>query len=127
MERFCLINHYSTEALANTHFNMQMAEVNLKIRAALVTTIYRKAVHMRKTTLDKFNTGEIINFMSTDTDRIVNFCPSFHSFWSLPAQVAIGLYLLYLQIGIAFLAGVIFAIILIPINRLIANKIGTEL
>jgi ATP-binding cassette subfamily C (CFTR/MRP) protein 10 len=41
--------------------------------------------------------------------------------------VAIGLYLLYLQIGIAFLAGVIFAIILIPINRLIANKIGTEL
>ena len=25
--------------------------------------------------------------MSTDTDRIVNFCPSFHAFWSLPLQV----------------------------------------
>lgn len=113
-------------ALANTHFNMKMAEVNLKVRAALITTIYRKTVLMRKTTLEKFNTGEIINFMSTDTDRIVNFCPSFHAFWSLPAQVAVTLYFLYNQLGIAFLAGVVFTILLIPINRLLANKIGTN-
>ncbi len=34
------------------------------------------------------------------------------------------LYLLYNQIGISFLAGVVFAILLIPINRFLANKIG---
>lgn len=103
---------------------MKMAEVNLKIRAALITTIYTKTVHLRKMTLEKFSAGEIINFMSTDTDRIVNFCPSFHAFWSLPVQVAVTLYLLYNQIGIAFIAGVVFAILLIPINRFLANKIG---
>lgn len=27
--------------------------------------------------------------MSTDTERIVNFCASFHAFWSLPFQVFI--------------------------------------
>lgn len=111
-------------ALANSHFNMSMAEVNLKIRAALITTIYRKTINLRKFSLEKFSTGEIINFMSTDTDRIVNFCPSFHAFWSLPVQVAVTLYLLYMQIGIAFLAGVVFAILLIPVNRWLANKIG---
>lgn len=104
-----------------------MAEVNLKIRAAIITTVYRKTVHVRKTMLDQFSSGEVINFMSTDTDRIVNFCPSFHAFWSLPAQVAITLYLLYLQIGVAFVAGLLFAIVLIPINRCIANKIGMYL
>lgn len=34
------------------------------------------------------------------------------------------LYLLYQQIGISFLAGVSFAAVLIPINKVIANKIG---
>ena len=81
--------------------------------------------------------------MSTDTDRIVNFCPSFHAFWSLPLQVftsklinlyfvssfpclqvGVTLYLLYAQVGLAFLAGLSFAILLIPINRWIAVKVG---
>lgn len=35
------------------------------------------------------------------------------------------LFLLYNQIGLSFLAGVLFAVILIPINKYIANKIGT--
>lgn len=39
-------------------------------------------------------------------------------------QLFTSLYLLYTQIGAAFIAGVIFAIALIPINRWIATKIG---
>lgn len=31
--------------------------------------------------------GSITNYMSTDTDRIVNSCSSFHAFWSIPVQV----------------------------------------
>jgi ATP-binding cassette subfamily C (CFTR/MRP) protein 10 len=36
----------------------------------------------------------------------------------------VSLFLLYQQVGLAFLAGLGFALILIPINRWIANKIG---
>jgi len=32
--------------------------------------------------------------------------------------------LLYLQVGVAFLAGVAFAVVLIPVNRYIAVKIA---
>ena len=42
--------------------------------------------------------AQVVNFMSTDTDRIVNFCPSFHQFWSLPFQIAVSLYLLHQQV-----------------------------
>lgn len=35
------------------------------------------------------------------------------------------MYLLYTQIGVAFFGGVIFAVILIPINRWLANQIGS--
>lgn len=39
-------------------------------------------------------------------------------------QLFITLFLLYQQVGISFLAGVAFSVILIPINKIIANKIG---
>lgn len=103
-----------------------MSLVGLKIRAALVTTIYRKTLTAEPTVLNReFNVGEIMNFMSTDTDRIVNSCPSFHAVWSIPFQLFVTLYLLYNQVGLAFLAGVGFSVFLIPVNKLIANKIGS--
>ena len=34
------------------------------------------------------------------------------------------LYLLYLQVQLYFLAGLVFALLLIPVNRVIANRIG---
>ena len=40
-------------------------------------------------------------------------------------QIGVALYLLYNQVGIAFLAGVGFALLLIPINRWIAVKIAS--
>jgi ATP-binding cassette subfamily C (CFTR/MRP) protein 10 len=43
----------------------------------------------------------------------------------MPLQVAVTLYLLYGQVGVSFLAGVVFALLLIPVNRKIANKIGS--
>ena len=62
--------------------------------------------------------------MSTDVDRIVNFCPSVHAAWSLPFQFIVTLILLHQQVGISFLTGLIFTILVIPVNKCIANKIG---
>lgn len=106
---------------AGVHFNWRMTLVSTKMRMSLVTAIYRKSLVAKGLQNAR---PEILNLMSTDTDRIVNSCISFHSFWSIPFQLFTTLYLLYTQIGLAFLAGVIFAIILIPINRAIAMKIG---
>ena len=111
-------------SLLASQFNYYIQIVGLKIRSAIITAVYQKTLNSNSVGLSKFSTGEIVNFMSTDTDRIVNFCPSFHQFWSLPFQIAVSLYLLYQQIGLAFLAGLAFAIILIPINKWLANKIG---
>ncbi|EDV28182.1 uncharacterized protein TRIADDRAFT_21627 [Trichoplax adhaerens] len=111
-------------AILNTQFTFKVNKVGIQIRTALVAVVYSKALSVNTASLSKFDTGEIVNLMSTDTDRIVNFCPSFHQFWSLPFQIAISLYLLYQQVGISFLAGVAFIILLIPINKWLAGKIG---
>lgn len=65
-----------------------MSIVGLKFRSAIITLVYRKTLHSSNTDLNQnFNFGEIVNFMSTDSDRLVNSCPSFHTFWSIPLQV----------------------------------------
>lgn len=70
------------------HFNWWMSIIGLKMRGAIVSTILKKTLSVTSTELTKmFSVGEITNFMSTDTDRIVNSCPSFHALWSIPLQV----------------------------------------
>ncbi|KAK3914649.1 Multidrug resistance-associated protein 7 [Frankliniella fusca] len=112
-------------ALCNAHFNFLMAKVGMKIRSAIITLVYNKTLTLSTKSFSYFSSGEVVNFMSIDTDRIVNSCPSFHAFWSIPFQLVVTFYLLYTQVGLAFLAGVCFAVVLIPINKLIAMKIGS--
>lgn len=92
------------------------------MRTALVSAVYAKGLEAKGLHEAK---PEILNLMSTDTDRIVNSCISFHSFWSIPFQLFTTLYLLYTQLSFAFVPAVVFAILLIPINRYIAVKIGS--
>ncbi|NXU18762.1 MRP7 protein, partial [Pardalotus punctatus] len=110
-------------ALLRNQFTYEMNKMTLMVRAAVISAIYRKALRVSSASLARFTVGEIVNFMSTDTSRLVNFCLSFHELWSLPVQLAITLYLLYQQVGIAFLGGVTLALLLVPINKIIANRI----
>ncbi|XP_072516288.1 ATP-binding cassette sub-family C member 10 [Salminus brasiliensis] len=104
-------------------FVFEVSKVALEARAAVVSTIYAKALQVSGSALARFNMGEVVNFMSTDTDRLVNFFRSFHEVWSLPFQFALALYLLYLQVGIAFLGGLGVAILLVPLNKFLASRI----
>ncbi|XP_029448719.1 multidrug resistance-associated protein 7-like isoform X2 [Rhinatrema bivittatum] len=110
-------------ALLRSQFTYEVNKVMLMVRAAVVSSIYCKSLRVNGTTLSRFSTGEIVNFMSTDTDRLINFCPSFHELWSLPIQFGIALYLLYLQVGVSFLGGLGLALLLVPLNKYIANRI----
>ena len=97
-------------SIINIHFTNSLNKLCLKIKTALITLIYRKAVLVRMEELNKLSTGQIVNYMSIDADAVVNAFPSFHSFWSLPFQIVITLYLLYSQIGISFV--ILFFILL---------------
>ena len=112
-------------SLCSCHFNLLMTELGIKVRAALVTAVYDKTVTVSRSSLATFSTGQIINFMSTDTDRVNNFGPSLHAAWSLPFQFTVTLVLLYQQVGVSFLAGVIITVLLVPVNKAIASRIGS--
>uniref|UniRef100_A0A8C8I031 ATP-binding cassette sub-family B member 6 n=1 Tax=Oncorhynchus tshawytscha TaxID=74940 RepID=A0A8C8I031_ONCTS len=111
-------------ALIRNLFVFEVSKVSLSARAALISSIYGKTLRVNGGGLAaRFTLGEVVNFMSTDTDRVVNFFNSFHEMWSLPFQFSIALYLLYLQVGVAFLGGLGVALLLVPLNKVLASKI----
>lgn len=110
-------------AVLRNIFVFEVSKVALSARAALVSVIYGKALRVSGGSLARFTLGEVVNFMSTDTDRVVNFFNSFHELWSLPFQFSITLFLLYLQVGVAFVGGLGVALLLVPLNKFLASRI----
>jgi ABC-type multidrug transport system fused ATPase/permease subunit len=61
-----------------------------------------------------------------DIEQVSNFAQAVNDVWSLPVQIVVAFVLLYLQINIAFLAGIAVILIMIPINSFVAKQIGTS-
>ncbi|PWA36498.1 ABC transporter C family member 13 [Artemisia annua] len=113
------------KSFLDTQYTFRLSKLKLKLRSGLMTVIFRKCLHVSLAERSKFSEGEIQTFMSVDADRTVNMSNSFHDMWSLPLQIGIALYLLYTQVQFAFVAGITITILLIPVNKWIAEKIAS--
>lgn len=123
---YCALGLFLTTLLSSFFRNIFLFEVSkvaLKARAALVSAVYGKALRVRGSSLAGFTMGEVVNLMSTDADRVVGFFACFHDLWSMPFRFGVTLFLLYLQVGVAFLGGLCVALLLLPFNRFLAARI----
>nr|CAD2131077.1 unnamed protein product [Meloidogyne enterolobii] len=112
-------------SLCDVHFGYRIQLLSMKAKSALLLAVYEKLLRIPAYKItDDFSSGKLINLMCTDIDRIGEFICSFHAFWGMPMDFIIALYLIYKEMGLAFLAGVLASVILIPLNKLIASKIG---
>ncbi|KAI3455227.1 hypothetical protein Pfo_011890 [Paulownia fortunei] len=112
------------KSFLDTQYSFRLSQLRLKLRSSIMTIIYRKCLCVSLAERSKFSEGEIQTFMSVDADRIVNLCNSVHDMWSLPLQIGVSLYLLYKQVKFAFVSGAAITILLIPVNKWIANLIA---
>uniref|UniRef100_A0A672ZE54 ATP-binding cassette, sub-family C (CFTR/MRP), member 10 n=1 Tax=Sphaeramia orbicularis TaxID=375764 RepID=A0A672ZE54_9TELE len=120
---WCAFGLFATTLLTAVLRNIFIFQVSLSARAALISAIYSKALRVSGCSLSSCALGEVVNLMSTDTDRVVNFFNSFHELWSMPFRFSVTLYLLYLQVGVAFLGGLGVALLLVPFNKFLASRI----
>ncbi|XP_069092380.1 ATP-binding cassette sub-family C member 10-like isoform X2 [Pleurodeles waltl] len=110
-------------ALLHNQFEYEVHKLELMVRAAAVSTIYRKAVRANSSSLSHFSMGEVVNFISTDSEQLTRFCFAFHEVWILPIEFAVTFYLLYQQVGLASLAGLGLTLLLMPVNKWIATLV----
>uniref|UniRef100_A0A0K2TGK0 ATP-binding cassette sub-family C member 1 n=1 Tax=Lepeophtheirus salmonis TaxID=72036 RepID=A0A0K2TGK0_LEPSM len=98
-----------------------MVTVGMKLKTSITSLIYRKALRIHSTR-DDTTSGEIVNLMSVDVQKIVDLMPLLNTIWSGPLQIIAAIYLLINTLGYSALAGVLVMFLLIPINGFIAVR-----
>jgi ATP-binding cassette subfamily C (CFTR/MRP) protein 10 len=126
---FCLV----TTAYLNVTCNYQGCLLQLKARSSLIRSLFNRSISINEYTCGEMLISEakLTTLVQVDIDRVSGVFSSLHDLWTLPLQVIIAIILLYYQVKIAFVTGVIAIVVMIPINFVIAKKInkattGTE-
>ncbi|XP_063232793.1 LOW QUALITY PROTEIN: multidrug resistance-associated protein 1-like [Bacillus rossius redtenbacheri] len=106
-----------------THHFQKMYVIGLRIRTALISLIYRKALRLSSSARRDSTVGEIVNLMSVDAQRFVDVCLYISALWASPIEIAVALYFLWGTLGPSSLAGLAVMILFMPLNMVIANYV----
>jgi ATP-binding cassette subfamily C (CFTR/MRP) protein 1 len=100
-------------------------ETGMRIKTALTAAIYTKSLKLSNEGRASKSTGDIVNYMAVDTQRLQDLTQYGQQLWSAPFQITLCMISLYQLVGLSMLAGVGAMIIMIPINGLIARLMKT--
>ncbi|CAN4102635.1 unnamed protein product [Withania somnifera] len=110
------------ECLAQRHWFFKVQQGGYRARAALVAKIYNKGLTLSCQSKQSHTSGEIINFMTVDAERIGDFGWYMHDPWMVIIQVGLALLILYKNLGLAaiaaFFATVLVMLLNIPLGSL---------
>lgn len=97
----------------------------MRIRTCLTSALYRKTLRLSSRGKKNYTTGQIVNLMSIDTQRVADLVQNVNSLWSAPLQLILSMTLLYQQLGMAVFAGILVMLLNAPLNAWIAGKLRT--
>ncbi|KAI0065635.1 metal resistance protein YCF1 [Artomyces pyxidatus] len=95
-------------------------ETGMRVRAGLVTVIYHKALVLSSDQHGS-SSGDIVNYMSVDANRLQDLCTYGLIAISGPLQITLAFVSLYNLLGWSAFVGVAIMIFSIPLNTWIAN------
>ena len=78
-----------------------MVRVGFQMRTALTTSVYRKALRLSPVARQETPTGQIVNLMQLDTNRLDMFMMQLHVLWDGAYQILTNLVLLGIYIGVS--------------------------
>lgn len=96
-------------------------ETGMRVKSSLIAMIYSKALKLSNEGRASKSTGDIVNHMAVDQQRLADLTQYGQQIWSAPFQITLCLLSLYQLVGLSMLAGVGAMIIMIPLNGVIAR------
>jgi ATP-binding cassette subfamily C (CFTR/MRP) protein 10 len=111
-------------ALVGTAFNYNVARLQTRVRFLLVPAVFQACIAAPPMHRQQFSSGQVTDLFSVDVQQVMDLVPSAHQLWALPVQVAVTLFLLYQQVHWAFAAGAAVLAVFVPVNMVIARRIG---
>ncbi|GMN63549.1 hypothetical protein TIFTF001_032621 [Ficus carica] len=110
------------ECFSQRYWFFKTRQVGMRVRAALVAMIFDKGLSLSCQSRQEKTSGEIINVMTVDADRISEFCCDMHDPWMVFVQVVLAFVILYKNVGLAVIvtlfATVLLMLAIIPLGKL---------
>lgn len=103
-----------TSVLHQYFLNTYNSGMNLK--SALTSIIYQKSLVLSNEASNTASTGDIVNLMSVDVQKLQDLTQWIHLAWSGPLQIVLCLISLYKLLGHSMWVGVVILIVMIPVN-----------
>ena len=100
-------------------------ETGMRIRSSLTAMIFAKSMRLSNEGRAAKSTGDIVNYMAVDTQRLQDLTQYGQQLWSAPFQIILCMASLYQLVGLPMLAGVGAMVLSIPLNGLIARIMKT--
>uniref|UniRef100_A0A2N9FGB9 ABC-type xenobiotic transporter n=1 Tax=Fagus sylvatica TaxID=28930 RepID=A0A2N9FGB9_FAGSY len=110
------------ECLSQRHWYFKVQQVGVRVRSILIAMVYNKALTLSCQSKQGHTSGEIINVMTVDTERIGDFSWYFHDIWMVVVQLVIALLILYKNLGLASIAA-LFTTILVMLTNVPLGKL----
>ncbi|XP_021848338.1 ABC transporter C family member 5 [Spinacia oleracea] len=95
--------------------------LGMHVRSALTAMVYRKGLKLSNSARQSHTSGEIVNYMAVDVQRVGDYSWYLHDIWMLPMQIILALAILYKNVGIASLATLVATIVSILVTVPIAR------
>lgn len=109
------------QTMALHQYFQRAFETGMRIKASLTAAIYSKSLKLSNEGRASKSTGDIVNYMAVDTQRLQDLTQYGQQLWSAPYQIVLCMVSLYQLVGVSMLAGVGVMILMIPINGLVAR------
>ncbi|XP_017068419.2 LOW QUALITY PROTEIN: probable multidrug resistance-associated protein lethal(2)03659 [Drosophila eugracilis] len=117
-----LILNSALAVIISVPVSFTIHHVCFKMRVALSSMVYRKALRLNKRALGTATSGHVVNLISNDLSRFDRSSFTVHHLWVGPLQTVLVTYLMYQEIGISAVFGVIFMLLFIPIQMYLGKK-----
>lgn len=111
------------ECFSQRHWMFKFQQVGVRMQSMLVSMIYAKGLTLscQSKTKEGHSSGEIINLMTVDAERIGEFCWYMHDPWTAVLQVALALFILHRSVGVASVAAFAATVIVMLLNHPLAS------
>ncbi|KAF1002288.1 putative ABC transporter C family member 15 [Apium graveolens] len=104
------------ETVAQRQWIFGARQLGLRVRAALISHIYKKGLVLSSQSCQKHTSGEIINYMSVDIQRITDFMWYINIIWMLPIQITLAILILHTNLGMGSLVALAATMVVMTIN-----------
>uniref|UniRef100_A0A8C2GUR3 ABC-type glutathione-S-conjugate transporter n=1 Tax=Cyprinus carpio TaxID=7962 RepID=A0A8C2GUR3_CYPCA len=110
------------QSVFNHQYTYTCFTVGMRVKTAVMGLVYRKSLVVNSAARRTCTVGEIVNLVSADTQKLMDFVVYFNAVWLAPIEVTLCLFFLWQHLGPSALAGIATVIFIFPLNGFIARQ-----